>query len=752
MGRLSEAVEIAQRARQVAPDDAMVNTIWGFLELARSRMDEARTAFEAAIAHDSTLGLPHLGLGLTLFRRNQTDAAVAEMRKATLLDPKVSPYNSYLGKAYYETNDDRLAQTYLEAAKQLDPRDPTPHFYDAIRKQSVNRPVEAVRDLQTAAELNDNRAVYRSKLLLDEDLAARDAALGKLYNEIGFAQLGLREGWKSVARDPTNHSAHRLLADSYAAMPGVEAARTSALLQAQLLQPINITPVSPQMAETKLLMPGAGPITPSLYEFNPLFVRNRPSLFLSGLGGNQDTWGDEVIVSGLTDRFAYSFGQFHYQNDGYRPNNDLENNLYNLFVQTAVTPDFSLQAEYRHRETISGYLESNFDGSFFSNRRRSVDQETARIGARYSLSPQTTVIASVIHTDRESVLSSRISDFTLENRQKGTQAEAQLLYKAEPFNVITGLGGYSLDVTETDESDAKNTQQIAYSYANIKIPDNVIWTIGLSYESDESPYANLDEFNPKFGVQWAITDQVSLRAAAFKTVKRALAFEQTIEPTQVAGFNQLTDYIDTTVAKNYGAAIDVRFSPQLFGGLEALRRDTDVPLGELSQPEFYQVLSNKEDFYSAYLYWLPSRNWALSASLRYEKFEPDQNCSFCLFLYPAELQTLSVPLSVQYFDPSGFFAGLGIVYVNQDIQAIDPESSMPGSFVLTPTQNEEFTLVDVGLGYRLPKRWGIVALQANNVFDKEFRYQDYSFQTGTSTIDPVYIPERTIVGRLILNF
>ncbi len=758
MGRLNEATDVAERARQAAPNDAMVNTVWGFLELARYRVDEAGTAFEAAIAHDSTLGLPHLGLGLTLFRRNQTDAAVAEMRKATLLDPKVSLYNSYLGKAYYETKDDRLAQTYLEAAKQLDPRDPTPHFYDAIRKQSVNRPIEAVQDLQTSAELNGNRAVYRSKLLLDEDLAARDAALGKLYNEVGFEQLGLREGWKSVGLDPANHSGHRLLADSYAAMPGVEAARTSELLQAQLLQPINITPVSPQMAETKLLMPGAGPITPSLYEFNPLFVRNRPTLFVSGLGGNQETWGDEVIVSGLTDRFAYSFGQFHYQNDGYRPNNDLENNLYNLFVQTTVTPDFSLQAEYRHRETIDGSLESNFDGSFSASRRRNLDQDTARIGARYSLSPQTTVIASVIYTDRDSVRSFPVGNFTLENRQKGTQAETQLLYKAEPFNVIAGLGGYSLDFSSSDsdnpsgEPDATITQQIAYGYANIKMPDNVIWTVGLSYQSDESPYANLNEFNPKLGVQWAITDQVSLRAAAFKAVKRALAFEQTIEPTQVAGFNQLADYVDETVVENYGVALDVRFSPQLFGGLEALRRDTDVPLGRLSQPEFYEVAHNKEDFYSAYLYWLPNRNWALSASLRYEKIETDQNCALCLFLYPAELQTLSVPLSVQYFDPSGFFAGLGIVYVNQDIQAIDPESSMPGSFVLMPTQNEEFTLVDVGLGYRLPKRRGIVALQANNVFDKEFRYQDYSFQTGTSTIDPVYIPERTILGRLILNF
>jgi Tfp pilus assembly protein PilF len=758
MGRLNEAVEIAQRARQRAPNDAMVNTVWGFLELARNRVDPARTAFEAAIAQDSTLGLPRLGLGLVLFRRNQTEAAIAEMQKATLLEPQVSLYNSYLGKAFYETKQDRRAQKYLEVAKQLDARDPTPWFYDAVRLQSVNRPVEAVTSLQKSSDLNEGRGVYRSRLLLDEDLAARDAALGKLYNEVGFEQLGLREGWKSVDRDPTNHSAHRLLADSYAAMPGMEAARTSELLQAQLLQPINITPVSPQMAETKLLMPGAGPITPSLYEFNPLFVRNRPSLFFSGLGGTQNAWGEELIVSGLTDRFSYSLGQFHYQNDGYRPNNDLENNLYNLFVQTAVTPDFSLQAEYRHRETISGDLESNFDGFFSASLRRNLDQDTARISARYSLSPQTTAITSIVYTDRESVRSSRASDFRLAERSKGTQAEAQLLYKAAPFNLITGLGGYSFDSSLSDsdspsgESNANITQQIAYSYANIMMPDNVIWTVGLSYQSDENKNANLNEFNPKFGVQWAITNQVSLRAAAFKAVKRALAFEQTIEPTQVAGFNQLADYLDETVVENYGIALDVRFSPQLFGGLEALRRDTDVPLGELSQPEFYEIVSNKEDFYSAYLYWLPSRNWALSASLRYEKIDTNQDCALCLFLYPAELQTLSIPLSVQYFDPSGFFAGLGIVYVNQDIKAIDPESSMPGSFVLTPTQNEEFTLVDVGLGYRLPKRWGIVALQVNNVFNKEFHYQDYSFQTGTSTVDPVYIPERTILGRLIINF
>ncbi len=83
MGRLNEAVKVAKQARQHAPDDAMVHTVWGFLQLAQNRVNPAREAFEKAITQDSTLGLPHLGLGLVLFRRNQTEAAMAEMRKAT---------------------------------------------------------------------------------------------------------------------------------------------------------------------------------------------------------------------------------------------------------------------------------------------------------------------------------------------------------------------------------------------------------------------------------------------------------------------------------------------------------------------------------------------------------------------------------------------------------------------------------------------------------------------------------------------
>ncbi len=752
MGRLRAAVKAAQQARQYAPDDAMVNTVWGFVQLANHRVDEARTAFQNAIGQDSTLGLPQLGLGLALFRHNQDAAALEAMRKATLLEPRVALYNSYLGKAFYEIKDDPRAAKYLDIAKQLDPHDPTPYLYDAIRLQSINRPVQAVESLQKSIELNNDRAVYRSRLLLDEDLATRSATLGRIYNEVGFTELGLREGWQSVNRDPANYSAHRLLADSYMALPNREPARVSELLQSQLLQPINMNPIQPQMAETKLMLAQGGPLTPSLYEFNPLFVQDRATLLASALGGSLDTWADNLVLSGLTDRWSYSVGQFHYQSNGYRENNDLEHDIYNLFAQFAVTADFSLQAEYRRRDTANGDLVSSFDGSFRAFQQQDFSQETARVGARYSLSPHTDLIASVIYKDQSDVLTYTRINESIGARDKGTQAEAQMLYRADQFNIIAGLGAYSFDNEFVGfvQPDTNSSQQNIYGYANINLPERVIWTVGLGYESTDDPSAKLNEFNPKLGVQWAINDFLSLRAAAFKTVKRANSVEQTIEPTQIAGFNQLNDYFNMTVSKNYGVGLDVRFSKTLFGGLEALSQDNDVPFGTLDVPEFYEIQKNHNNFYSAYLYWMPSREWALSAKWLYEDFEIQEGLLTEIFMgTPHQLRTLTVPLSVQYFDPSGFFAGLGVAYVNQRIQYLDLSSFTP-----LPAESENFTVVNAGLGYRLPKRLGLVAFEVRNLFDREFNFQDNSFQTGVGQrgANPLYIPERTFFGRVTLNF
>ena len=714
MGRRREAMQVAEQARQRAPNDAMVNTVWGFLELARNQLDEARAAFQTAIAQDSTLGLPHLGLGLALFRHNQTEAAVDEIRKATLLEPQVSLYNSYLGKAFYEIKDNRRAEKYLELAKQLDPRDPTPWLYDAIRLQSINRPGEALDNVQQSIDLNENRTVYRSKLLLDEDLATREASQAGIYENLGFEQLAQEKATQSLSLDPTNYSAHRFLSDSYAGRPRYEIAQVSELLQAQLLQPININPIQPSLVATNLnILARTGVSKMAFNEYMSLFERDRTQFYGSGVAGNNGTWGDEVVISGLNGPFSYSLGQFHYQTDGFRPNSDFQHDLYDLFVQAEVTPELNLQAEYRRRESNEGDLHLNFDGGFAPLDRNNTTQETSRVGFRYSLSPQNTVLVSLIYADRKTDLDYFYGDngFQLVDKIDGTQGEAQWLYKEHRFNTVAGFSLYrnqyyfSFPGTEYPGVESSTDQTTVYSYANIQFSPDITATLGLGYDTFEQENFSLDQLNPKLGLRWSITDQLVLRAAAFEVVKRDLVVNQTIEPTQIAGFNQFFDDANGTSSKNYGIGLDAHLNPALFGGLEFLRRDLEIPFG-IGGP--FEIEKDQEDLYRAYVYWLLNHNWSVTAEYLYEGFKM-LNGQYRRTSLPTQLETTTVPLNLRYFNPAGFFAGVGTTYVDQRVD-YDPEANPAMT-----SGSDHFFLLDATVGYRLPKRWGIVALEARNL-------------------------------------
>ena len=70
-----------------------------------------------------------------------------------------------------------------------------------------------------------------------------------------------------------------------------------------------------------------------------------------------------------------------------------------------------------------------------------------------------------------------------------------------------------------------------------------------------------------------------------------------------------------------------------------------------------------------------------------------------------------------------------------------------------PQGDSNFTVVDLSVGYRMPKRRGILSLSVQNLFDKEFKYQDDSYREfGDEPSMSPYTPERVIMGRLVLNF
>lgn len=251
LGRTKEAEAAARSSVDANPMEARAHTVLGFVHLAQVDIRAAHADFQTAIDRDSFDPLARLGLGLATIHEGKLALGREQIEIAVALDPTNSLLRSYVGKAYYEENSgerDVLASAQFSAAKGLDPNDPTPWFYDSILKDSQTRPAAALEDLAKSADLNDDRAVYRSRLLLDQDSAARNASQATVYNEVGFHQLGLEEAAQSLAADPASTSAHRFLADIYATLPRYDIARASELLQAQLRQPLGAPPLQAQLA------------------------------------------------------------------------------------------------------------------------------------------------------------------------------------------------------------------------------------------------------------------------------------------------------------------------------------------------------------------------------------------------------------------------------------------------------------------------------------------------------------------------
>ncbi|MGD8657930.1 MAG: tetratricopeptide repeat protein, partial [Desulfobacterales bacterium] len=187
-GRIGKAVDAAKKAVELEPNLSRTQMVLGFAYLTQVKTTASREAFEKAIALDQADPLARLGLGLAIIRDGDLTAGGRQIEIAASLDPNNSLVRSYLGKVFFEKKNIGLDEREFAIAKELDPNDPTPWFYDAIAKQTTNRPVQALQNLQKARALNDNRAVYRSRLLLDSDLAARSAALARIYSDLGFQE------------------------------------------------------------------------------------------------------------------------------------------------------------------------------------------------------------------------------------------------------------------------------------------------------------------------------------------------------------------------------------------------------------------------------------------------------------------------------------------------------------------------------------------------------------------------------------
>jgi len=217
-------------------------------------------------------------------------------------------------------------------------------------------------------------------------------------------------------------------------------------------------------------------------------------------------------------------------------------------------------------------------------------------------------------------------------------------------------------------------------------------------------------------------------------MKRTLLTDQTLEPTQVAGFNQFFDDLNATDAWRYGVAIDQKFSQSIYGGAEYARRDLNSVFYNDTAGKLREVKWD-EDLFRAYFYWAPHKWLGLNGEYLYERFERDENFA----LGAKEVKTHYVPLGINFFHPSGLSAGLRATYVNQKgsfSRVLTSQTFDPGE--------DNFWVVDVSINYRISKRYGFITVGVTNLFDEEFKHFD------TDVDNPRFQPDRFLFVKATL--
>jgi tetratricopeptide (TPR) repeat protein len=750
LGDSAASLESANRAIELEPSLGYAHSVLGFVALRRVDLDGAIEAFERASALDQGAPVPQLGLALALMQRGDFVAGRRHLEVAVALDPSSSIVRSYMGKTYDAEDRAKLPASQLELARRFDPADPTPWLYDALVKLSRNQPVEALDDLLGAIDRNDNRPSLQGRLAMDADLATRSAGTAHVLRELGFEQLALVQGWSATQLDPADYAAHRLLADVYSTEPRHELARVSELLTSQLLQPLNLTPIQPQLAQIgSLRADRTGPSELAFTEFSPLVTANGLRFELSSVAGANDTFGDDLVLSGLHDRLSYSVGQFRYSSDGIRDNNDLDERIYNAFIQFSPNDRSSVQAELRSNNFEHGDLAMRFDPSIHTDTRQNDSADSLRAGGRRRLDNGDTLLGTVMYQQDSG--STTLSPFSIDTRVHMHGADIQHIHSAPRWNVRSGIlsmrqsgvaDSYS-PILPPSKTSLDARQDSAYSYADIALTPRLSLTAGAAADAVKDVRADLTRIDPKLGVTWMLNGALTLRAAAFKTLSYNFSTSKQnaqprLEPMQVAGFDQFLFTSNGDTATVYGLGLDGKFSNAMFAGFELVRRDVEAQIFDVRTfPPSLLRKPGQEKSARSYFYWTPLPTLSFSARYEVGDFTADEQSPY----YFTEMKLRRLPLEARYFGRSGFSAGLRVSHYHQEGVFVP----FVGSGIFEPGQ-DTFWTTDATLGFRLPKRRGVLSLGVDNLFDKDFRYQDIDPE------NPGVVPERFAYFRFTLSF
>ncbi len=573
---LSRAQDALREGLRLSPRNAQAISLQGYLILAENKPAAAEKQFEIAQQMDGAFANAWVGRALCLQQLGRPDEARQELEVAAALEPQRAILRSYLGKAWGQAKEDALAVKDFNFAKRLDPADPTAWLYSALHRHQINQFNAAVRDLEQSIDRNDNRSVFRSRLLLDRDRSIRSANLSALYDVVGLEEISERAASRSVQDDYANFSGHLFLARSLqnSDSPGqydlrLETPRQSELLLANLLAP-----------------PGGGNLSQLLSQQDHLQYFDQREIGMSSLTeySSVGDWNQAMTVFGQLHGLSYAVDGQYYSHNDRRVNNEQTTRRVSAQVKQQLTLADSAYLQIGYVATESGDLARYYDSRsakpefhveeaqepnlyFGFHHEWAPGSHTlllaARIKDRLTLSdPQPNILffrqaaGQTVGVETDPFFNLNLhSEFTLHTM------ELQHIFESEHHTFLFG-GRYQIGSADTrsiltrtlpspgaDQSFTPDLERInAYAcYTWHPIP-RFHFTAGLSYDQltyplnvDIAPIrdgeARSSELSPKLGLSVSPWKDGYLRAA-FSRSLGGLYFDNSVrlEPTQLEGF------------------------------------------------------------------------------------------------------------------------------------------------------------------------------------------------------------------------
>jgi len=634
-GRTSRALEALDKSLTLAPRNAQALALKGFLLAAQNHTREAIGWFDQALTVDSALGNAWLGRGLCRIRHGDTAGGREDLLVAAALEPQRAELRNYLGKAYATSSDYPRAAKELQLAKTLDPKDPTPWLYSALLNQENNRINDAIGDLEKSQALNDNRSVYRSQLLLDQDQAVRSANLAAMYQDDGMFDVAVREASRAVNYDYANYSAHLFLANSY-----------DALLDPNQINLRYETPAENEYLLANLLSPvSAGTMSPTIsqQEYSPLFERDRLGVVSSTEYLSRGAWTESGAQFGTCENFGYDVEGYYRTDPGQRENNDVEQRQLSAALKYQFTPQDTVYLQVKQYHATSGDLFQYYNQTNANpGARVSEDQNPiVALGYHHDWSPGVhtlffatrledslsvtnpaypTLVATLASpTGPITAVPSSLTHELYQGDLTIYSGELQQIWQTPEHNTILGTriqygtfdthnfqtGPYTLPFpflpppasAAQQQFDSQFNRISVYGYHQWQVFDPLQLIGGVAYDRLSFPEnfssapisgtgQTVNKISPKAGLIWTPLDGTTFRFAYTRSLSGAsLDQSYQLEPSQVAGFIQsYRSIIPESVAgpvpganfETYGFSLEQKFSAGTYLGVSGNLLYSDV--------------------------------------------------------------------------------------------------------------------------------------------------------------------------------